>query len=216
MKIQPIVEGYGDVRAVPGLLRRLFEAAAVWDVAVAKPIRWPRHTLATRSGLVQVLKLARKLSGRCPVLVLLDSDDDCPAKLAPELRRFAEDEAEDMECAVVLAHREYEAWFLASIESLRGTAGIREDATPHPDPERPRDAKKALEERMLPAQRYLETAHQALLTHQVDLGRVYQRSRSFRALVRAVGKLLRRLEREPETWPPAAWKSVGPSRDSSG
>src|SRR2546426_7135782 len=44
-------------------------------------------------------------------------------------------------CAVVLAHREYEAWFLASLESLRGRRGIRGDAEAHPDPEEPRDRK---------------------------------------------------------------------------
>ena len=42
---------------------------------------------------------------------------------------------------VVLAHREFEAWFLAAIESLRGTGGIRADAESHHDPESPREQK---------------------------------------------------------------------------
>ena len=53
-----------------------------------------------------------------------------------------------MPCYVVMPNREYEAWFLATIESLRGTRGIRDDATPHPDPESPRGAAEELRRRM--------------------------------------------------------------------
>ena len=38
MKIQPIVEGYAEVQALPVLLRRLRDEAGVFDVEVNRPI----------------------------------------------------------------------------------------------------------------------------------------------------------------------------------
>lgn len=45
MRIQPIVEGYGDVAAFPVLLRRLVEEAQAWAIDIGRPIRRPRHRL---------------------------------------------------------------------------------------------------------------------------------------------------------------------------
>lgn len=42
MKIQPVVEGYGDVEAFPVLLRRFTAAAGSWDVEIGTPIRQTR------------------------------------------------------------------------------------------------------------------------------------------------------------------------------
>ena len=46
-----------------------------------------------------------------------------------------------MPCGVVMAQREYEAWFLAAIESLCGQRGIVSDALYPQDPEQVRGAK---------------------------------------------------------------------------
>ena len=94
-----------------------------------------------------------------------------------------------MPCAVVMANREYEAWFLASIEALRGRAAILPDATSHPDPEAPRDAKGELERRMPRGASYSPTVDQAALTAHLDLESAYRRCRSFRKLVSAFGAL---------------------------
>ena len=45
VKIQPIVEGHGDVEAFPVLLRRFVQEAEVWAVDIGRPIRRPRHRL---------------------------------------------------------------------------------------------------------------------------------------------------------------------------
>ena len=68
-----------------------------------------------------------------------------------------------------MAYREYEAWFLASIESLRGQRGIRQDAQSHPAPEEPRGAKGQLEARLEQGRSYSETADQAALSATFDL-----------------------------------------------
>ena len=92
-----------------------------------------------------------------------------------------------MPCGVVLAHREYEAWFLAAIESLRGRRGVRIDAESHPNPENPRGAKEQLELRMHPRASYVETADQPAFSAQFSLEVAYRRSRSFRRLATSLG-----------------------------
>jgi len=140
------------------------------------------------------------------VLILFDSDDDCPKELAPLVQKWAAEEAHERPCAVVVAHREYEAWFLAAIESLRGKQGILPDAMSHPDPERPRDAKGELEARMPPGRSYSETADQAALTAQFDMAAAYARCRSFRRMISAFGTLAVRLGVTLPQWPAASWR----------
>jgi hypothetical protein len=106
---------------------------------------------------------------------------------------------------VVMANREYEAWFLASIEALRGKSGILSAAVSHPDPESPRDAKGELELRMLHGSSYSPSVDQAPLTAHLDLESAYRRCRSFRKLVRAFGILAAAAGVAPAVWPPAKW-----------
>jgi hypothetical protein len=105
----------------------------------------------------------------------------------------------------VLAHREYEAWFLAAIESLRGVRGIRADAVSHPDPEAPGGAKGQLEQRLAAGRSYSETADQAALTATFDMAQTYRRCRSFRRMVRAFGLLAAAMGVPLDPWPPPAW-----------
>ena len=121
--IQPIVEGPGEVSAVPLLLRRLCHEAQAWNVTIAKPHRRPRSQFVNQDTFQNAICLAGRASGRLGILVLFDADDDCPAEMAPRLERWAHDAASGRPCSVVMANREYEAWFLASIESLRGREG---------------------------------------------------------------------------------------------
>ena len=104
-----------------------------------------------------------------------------------------------------MANREYEAWFLASIETLRGRAGILPSAASHPHPEMPRDAKGELERRMLSSASYSPTVDQAALTAHLDLENAYRRCRSFRKLAGAYRALAAAAGVAPEVWPPAAW-----------
>ena len=110
--------------------------------------------------------------------------------------------------STVVAVREYEAWFLAAIESLRGTRGIRLDATSHTDPESPRDAKGELQARMGAGRVYAPTVDQAALTQQMDLATVHRRCRSFRRMVRVVGELVAAMGGViPPTWSPEEWQT---------
>jgi hypothetical protein len=145
MNIQAIVEGHGEVNAVPELLRRLRNEAHAYQLDVNPPIRKKRSELVDEAQFRRALLLARKQEDCAAILILFDSDDDYPKTLAPTIQAWAQSAAGQVPCAVVMAHREYEAWFLTSIESLRGVRGIRPDAVSHDDPEGPRGAKSHLE-----------------------------------------------------------------------
>ena len=76
MTIQPIVEGHGEVAAVPVLLRRLLAEARTTGVDVGRPIRRARSQLATEDGLARSIALARIQPNCASILVLFDGDDD--------------------------------------------------------------------------------------------------------------------------------------------
>ena len=205
MKIQPIVEGHGDVKALPVLLRRFRDEAEVWDVDVGRPIRRPRSRLVDAAGVQQAVRLALVQPDCSAVLLLFDGESDCPANLGPTVQAWAAEAAGATPCRVVVAQREYEAWFLAAIESLRGRRGVLIDAEPHPDPERPRGAKEQLEARMRPGATYLETTDQPALSALFSLPAAYRRSRSFRKLADSFANLVRSMGHDIGVWPPAAW-----------
>jgi len=208
--IQPIVEGHGEVSAVPVLLRRLVEQAGSWDVRIRRPIRRPRHSLIRRDGVEKAVRLALHRDATAAVLLLFDGDRDCPATLGPLVQRWASAAAGGVPCQVVLAHREYEAWFLAALDSLGGERDIEDDPALHPEPEGPRGAKEALEARM--SRPYLETADQAPLSARFSLETAFRRSRSFRKLANAFGAVLHATGHET-VWPLPAWMTapVAPS-----
>ena len=156
----------------------------------------------------QAVRLALMQPNCGAVLVLLDGDSDCPADLGPTVQTWATVAAAGTPCHVVLAHREYEAWFLAAIESLRGRRGVRDDAEPHPAPERPRGAKAQLEARMEPGASYLETTDQPAFSALFSLPAAYRRSRSFRRLADSFGNLVRAMGHDVGVWPPVAWTEV--------
>lgn len=208
MNIQPVVEGHGDVQAVPVLLRRLIQEAQSWEVGVATPIRRTRQELATEQGVSRAVTLAQGRPNCGGILLIFDSDDDCPAELGPRVQYWATTASAALPCVVCMAHREYEAWFLATVDSLRGHKAVRADAMAHPNPETPRDAKGELERRMA-VNDYKETIHQAAFSDQMRLADAFKRCRSFRKLVTSFGTLMNHMGQLPPTWPPARWVASG-------
>ncbi len=207
MNIQPIVEGHGDVVAFPVLLRRLLAEAGRSTIGVGRPIRRRRHELVRELDVQKAVRLALSKQYCRAILILFDGDSDCPAELGPAVRAWATASAGGIPCEVVLAHREYEAWFLAAIESIRGRRGILSDAESHPSPEEPRGAKEQLEARMRAGTSYIETIDQPALSALFSMSDAYRRSRSFRKLTRSIGALLSSLQQDVGIWPPASWNS---------
>jgi hypothetical protein len=205
VNIQPIVEGIGEVTALPVLLRRLIAIADAYPVGVNQPIRRPRTELVREDGIRKNVRVARLRPGCAAILIVFDGDDDCPGDLALRVQAWGQAEATPVPCYVVVPNREYEAWFLASIESLRGTRGIRDDAVSHPDPESPRGAAEEVRRRMASNRRYSKTADQPALTAVFDMAEAHRRCRSFRRMVRVFGLLATSLGVALDQWPPADW-----------
>ena len=167
----PIVEGHGEIESVPLLLRRI--------AARSSPALVPRINPPTRIKIGSFLNdqdyffryvtlaaaKARQADGL--VLILLDCDDDCPAMLGPDLLRRAQAVRADVPYLVALAHREFEAWFIAALESLRECAGISPDVEKPENPEVYRDAKGWIGSRRLSG--YDPVVDQAAFTAVFDL-----------------------------------------------
>jgi hypothetical protein len=205
MKIQPIVEGHGDVKAVPILLRRLTQEAGVFTFDISRPIRRKSSDLRTQLGIEKAVRLARNYSDCGAILFLFDADDSCPKELAPTLLKWARPVAGPIPCSVVLAYREYETWLLSAIESLRGKCSIRQDASFQQAFEHRRGAKEILEGYMPRGTSYHESVDQATLTAALDLSMAYRRSRSFRKVVKSMGDILSGLGNPLSSWPPPSW-----------
>ena len=85
-----IVEGQGEVSAVPILIRRI--AAAVPSVVpqVPKPIRVKRNRFLKENELERYVDLAARQAGSDGrILIILDADDDCPPERASEILQRA-------------------------------------------------------------------------------------------------------------------------------
>ncbi len=191
-RIATVVEGHGETEALPVLIRRFRdEINPALPLHAAPPIRIPRCTLLKPGELERAVQLAA-LDARPggAVLVVLDADNDCPKTLAPELLRRARTGVSDLPVSVVLAKREFEAWFLAAAESLRGHRGLPADLEPPPDPEAVRGAKEWLARNMPPGQRYAATLDQPALTAVFDLQSARRRSPSFDKFCREITRLL--------------------------
>ncbi len=205
MTIQPIVEGDTEVVTLPLLLRRLIAEAGAYTVDIGYPVKRPRSLLSREDGVHEAVRLARLEPDCDAILIVFDADDDCPKDLAPGVQAWAQAAAARLPCYVVMPNREFEAWFLAAIESLRGTRGIRHDATSHPDPESKRGAAEELRRRMTPNRTYSKRTDAAALIQALDLAEAHRRCRSFRRMVRAFGLLANELGVTLPQWPPAGW-----------
>ena len=171
MRIVTIVEGHGEVEAVPILIRRIVASVAPGVVVdLPRPIRVKRNRLLRENELERTIELAaRQASDNGRILILLDADDDCPAHLAPEILQRAVLARTDCRICVVLAKTEYEAWFLAAATSVAGRRGVRQDVTAPRDPEQIRDAKGWLSRQMTAGHSYRETLDQPALSAVFDL-----------------------------------------------
>jgi Domain of unknown function (DUF4276) len=194
LTIAPVVEGHGEVTALPVLLGRIARELGVYEheLKICPPNRISRSKLATPAGIVNAVEQgALRVPGDGGVLVLFDADDDCPIDLVNTLLASACDARKDKHVGLVVAKREFEAWYLASAESLAGKCGLPDDFSYPGDPEAKRDAKGVLSKAMMQASghTYRETVDQQKLAKAFDMAMARERSPSFDKLWRQVESL---------------------------
>ena len=86
----------------------------------------------------------------------------------------------------MVAKSEYEAWFLASADSLGGRRGLRTGLDAPEDPERVRDAKAWIQSNRIDGRAYSPPVDQAALTDGIDVDLARDRSASFDKLCRVL------------------------------
>lgn len=185
-----IVEGEGDVGALPTIVRRIVaEVDPSLRVDALPSLRLSRSKMVKPRELSRMVELAaRQLGGRGAILIAFDADDDCPAALGPQTLATAQSVRSDMQIGLVIAHKEIEAWFLAAAESLRGVRGLDEALTAPGDPEGIRDAKGWLRARQQ-ERRYSPTVDQLPLARAFHLTQA-RSAPSFDKCYREVTRLL--------------------------
>ena len=196
IKIGCIVEGESEVVTVPLLIRRI--AANLYPglpIVVPPPIRRPRNKVVKENELERAVEfVARQIGGQGAIFIILDSDKDCPAELGPALLHRASQTRSDLPVAVVIAKHEFEAWFLAAAESLRGQKGLKDDIHPPNDPEAIRGAKEWLSHQMESNRTYSETTDQPALAALFDIEQARQAD-SFDKCYRDIVRLLEELQK---------------------
>ncbi|MCB5285391.1 MAG: DUF4276 family protein [Candidatus Cloacimonetes bacterium] len=203
-KIVPVVEGFGEERAVPCLIRRWLyhrrfdKYFEVTDLAVnAKGCGKLKAAYDSQRhiGIEHYIEAAVRIRPDA-ILVIVDADDECLKRgrdngLGPVLLARARAVASHIPLAVVVANREYEAWFLASLTSIRQAqllpAGNRIPG--ELEPEAHAGCKRLIAD--LLSCPYEETTHQLQLTGALSLAAgVQRRSPSYAKLMRDLDRLV--------------------------
>lgn len=170
-----IVEGQGEVSAAGNLIQRL-------SLDLGLSFQWvtPQRgkQLNKSSGIVAFCERLRARPDCTHALFLRDEDDGCPAKTGPETAGWLRDAQLPFPAAVVLAHREYEAWFLPCVHLMAGRMlkdergierpGVTAGTTYEGDPEAIRGVKEWLTKHFPPGRVYKPALDQLLLTRMLD------------------------------------------------
>jgi hypothetical protein len=189
-----IVEGHGEIDAARILVDRL------WRDSSLPPMHWaiPKRafdSLHKRSSVERMCELLRSEKSCSAALILRDADDpdDCPATNGPLTASWIASLNLPFPTAVVLARREFEAWFLPCMQNMAGSRirdglQLQAGATWEGDPEEVRNAKGELTKYLYPKNKaYKESVDQAALTQLVDFALLRSTNvRSFGTLERAL------------------------------
>lgn len=184
MNVVSIVEGDGEVVALPLLLRRINQwCSPQQQTNVLRPIRVRRDQFLHKDD--EFRRILVMASSKCAdsgwILILLDADDDCPAELGATTLERAREVVSHRNVSVVFANREFEAWFLAAGRSIHGLRGFSFAENPGFDPEKPRDAKGWMRRHMTSGH-YSEITDQPAFANRMALDQAFEHSRSFRKL----------------------------------
>ena len=203
-KIYAIVEGHGEAEAptegtqpaVTVLIAKLLQDLQCWTLFPAKKPPWRMRSSGdffVPGKLESLVRAHTRYPDCAALLVLLDMDDDCPKEQGPALaERIRAIEPLPFTVVVVCATREYEAWFLASLESI------------HPGHTYPGEAEaiRASSRHRSRHFDYREARDQSAYTRGLDIVLAWEHSRSFQRLYHAFEQIMAALDANQPTITP--------------
>lgn len=201
-KIVPIVEGDGEVTAVPVLFRKLLGEMQRYDIQVAPPKNaHGRANLQKAEGLERFVRYAWKERDCGAIVILLDAEGECPVEIARDFSRRISAMGVIHTVVIVCAARMYETWFLASFETLvgkdlNGRQGLIKSKTIPEEIESVRSPKSWITDCFPKGRAYKETEDQEALSQLLDISLVKGRSRSFRRLCQALREALDAIDKD--------------------
>ena len=171
-----VVEGHGDREAALNLVARLAQDLGLAGLHWADPIRG--RNLHQELGIQKAGELVRRKGDAAALLLLRDEDDGCPKELAPMAAEWLRRLSLPFPSAVVLAHREFEAFFLPCLSRMVGRKLVGPEGVERPgllpgsrfngDPESLRGVKEWLSRHMPLGRAYKPTLDQLALARLVD------------------------------------------------
>ena len=202
LRIQVIVEGQGDENAIIRLLNKIWTELGGDYLEPLRPFRQPQGTLRKEEGLNRAVNAAWIQLGyrarpdmKKLLLLLMDSEGDCPAELAPKLLGWAKQARSDADIICVLAHPMFETWFAACASLLAGYNDLPADLTTPANPEEQGLGKGWLKKHL--PRKYQEPIDQPKFVSKMDIPMCRANSPSFEKLCKELFQRLPPAETDP-------------------
>lgn len=190
-RLLPIVEGHGEDRAIPLLIRRILEARGIYDVELLSAQRKGEYPTVVRNfdNIFQAATLVK-----APILWVMDFDSkdyDCPVNEAQKLLARAEALRPGWPIKIAFLVKEYETLFLIDEAATREVFPDIPAKTSFPqEPEKIRGAKEWISKaRPAAGNAYKPMVHQVKITAHLNLDLLRARSPDFAHLERAIVEL---------------------------
>jgi hypothetical protein len=188
-----LVEGDGDLKSVPFLIRRLAEASGLYDlIPCPNPIKCGEIPKLRKEGqLERFVQYACSRSEGDSVILVVDCDDDCPVTTSGEFAARAKLIAQNFKKKVGIAfiQKEFETLFLYSLRELSVRypehGWLLKDSDTATDWTAVRGAKGELNRRMK-SYTYKETRDQVKFVSAIDIEIIVSRCRSAMHLQRLI------------------------------
>ncbi|WP_347279089.1 DUF4276 family protein [Plasticicumulans sp.] len=186
-RILLVVEGDGDVLAIPLLTRKILHDNKIYDVRIESPAH-KRHDIAHLKGrswcnFDRYLQTA--YGWGCPVMWTIDCDDGCALTVAREFSERAVTIGIRQPLAFAFWVREFESLFLADSKAAKSVLGCEFKNLPI-EPEQKRGVKEFISSCLPAGRRYSETIEQEKIVSKLDLSVLRNTSRSFRHFEKAL------------------------------
>ena len=195
-----VVEGHGDVESAPILTRRVLHERLgnyVWELDTHR-----------RGGLSHLRAnhwshfrryLGAAFNEECPIVWLIDCEDDCAWHIAAEMSAVACEEVVRSPLAVCCWVREYETMFLIDIDTTRQELGFPANVEGPDNPESVRGAKEWLSRQLPRGRRYRQRIEQPRLSANISIDRLAREYRSFQHFAAVLGWITAQVE--PSVYP---------------